>query len=321
MAIHKAMRAALQALSYPANIDVEKTYKVSRALGNLRAPLSPLYHFWDQQIERDGHSVRVRLYRPHKQQRSRVLLFFHGGGWVLENIDTYNAVCRNLVNQTGCLVASVEYGLAPEHTFPEGLEDCYAAAKALHQHPEPLGISAQEITLVGDSAGGNLAAAVSLLARDRGEFSITEQILLYPATYNDHSPTSRFASVHENGQDYLLTSKRVSDYMRLYAGDKEKNWTSPYFAPLLAEDLTHQPRTLVITAEYDPLRDEGEAYAEALRAAGNPVEVHRMPDTLHGYFSLPARFRAVRDTFTLINQFLNGVAPHDENTKETPEME
>lgn len=129
MAIHKAMRAALQALSYPANIDVEKTYKVSRALGNLRAPLSPLYHFWDQQIERDGHSVRVRLYRPHKQQRSRVLLFFHGGGWVLENIDTYNAVCRNLVNQTGCLVASVEYGLAPEHTFPEGLEDCYAAPK------------------------------------------------------------------------------------------------------------------------------------------------------------------------------------------------
>ena len=272
MAISKAMRAALRALSYPANIDVGKTYKVERAVRGLRKPLAPLYHLWDHKIERDGREIRVRIYTPKKQTGARLLLFFHGGGWVLENVDTYNAVCRNLARRTGCRVASVEYGLAPEHVFPEGLEDCYAAAREVYCHPEQFGVRSQEITLIGDSAGGNLAAAVSLMARDRGEFEVAQQILIYPATYHDHSPDSRFDSVRENGTGYLLTAKRVCDYMMLYAGGDETRMQNPYFAPLLAEDLSRQPRTLVVTAEFDPLCDEGEAYAQALREAGNSVE-------------------------------------------------
>lgn len=306
MAISKAMRAALHALSYPANIDVGKTYKVERAVRGLRTPLAPLYHLWDHKIERDGHDIRVRIYTPKKQTGQRLLLFFHGGGWVLESVDTYDAVCRNLANRTGCRVASVEYSLAPEHIFPEGLEDCYAAAREVYRHPGQFGVASHKITLIGDSAGGNLAAAVSLMARDRGEFAVTQQILIYPATHYDHAPDSRFASVRENGADYLLTAKRVQDYMALYAGGDEAVMRDPYFSPLCAPDLSGQPRTLVITAEYDPLRDEGEAYACALCDAGVDVQLCRMTDALHGYFSLPARFPMVRRTYDLIVQFLNG---------------
>lgn len=305
MAIHKAMLLALRALSYPAALDVGKTYKAERFLRALKTPLAPLYHLRDNKLLRDGREIPIRLYTPPHQSDNRLLLFFHGGGWVLENVDTYDSVCRNLARKTGCRVASVEYALAPEYPFPTGLEDCYAAARTIFLHPENFNVSAEDITLIGDSAGGNLAAAVSLLARDRGEFSISRQILIYPATWNDHSPTSPFPSVQENGTGYLLTSQRVCDFMRLYAGEHPENLQNPYFAPLLCQDLSHQPATLLISAEFDPLRDEGEAYAAALRVAGNPVVQYRMPDALHGFFSLPPRFSHVKRTYQLINRFLN----------------
>lgn len=304
MPISKTARAALRALSYPASLEVDKTYRVERAIQHIRTPLAPLYHLWDRKIERDGREIRVRLYQPPKGRSDQLLLFFHGGGWVVESVDTYNRVCRNMAKRTGCQVASVEYGLAPESPFPEGLEDCYAAARAVYRHPEELGVHARSIILIGDSAGGNLAAAVSLLARDRGEFQVERQILIYPATYHDHSPASPFPSVRENGTEFLLTSQRVEDFIDLYCGGDPEKRRSPYLAPLLSGDLTRQPRTLVITAEYDPLRDEGEAYAAALAKAGAEVEAHRMPNALHGYFSLPLRFAQVRQTYAWINEFL-----------------
>jgi len=304
MAINRAMRTALRALSYPAAINLNKTIKVKRAIKQISTPLAPLYQLWDHKIERDGRQVRVRIYKPPKHTSDNLLLFFHGGGWVAENIDTYNQVCRNMSKKTGAFVASVEYSLAPEAPFPEGLEDCYAAAHAVYRNPEKLGVDARSITLIGDSAGGNLAAAVSLLARDRGEFQIEQQILIYPATANDHSPESEFPSVRENGTGFLLTSQRVAEFMALYSGGDESKMQSPYLAPLLADDFSHQPRTLVITAQYDPLRDEGEAYANALSQAGTDVVLHRMPDALHGFFSLPLRFTQVRQAYEWINDFL-----------------
>ena len=162
----------------------------------------------------------------------------------------------------------------------------------------------EDITLIGDSAGGNLTAAVSLLARDRGDFTVSQQILIYPATAADRSESSPFPSVHENGEGYLLTSYRVQEFMRLYAGSDDSAFTNPYFAPLLMKDLSHQPRTLVITAEFDPLRDEGEAYAAALSRAGAQVYLHRMRDALHGFISLPARFVQVQRAHALIAKFL-----------------
>ena len=161
------------------------------------------------------------------------------------------------------------------------------------------------VTLIGDSAGGNLAAALSLLARDRGEFLPRRQILVYPATYNDYSENSPFPSVQENGTDYLLTAGKMRDYLDLYAGS-EADRQNPYFAPYLAEDLHDQPDTLILTAEYDPLRDEGEAYGKRLSEAGNQVRVKRIEGALHGFFALGIKHLHVRESFQYINEFLGG---------------
>ena len=291
MAINKAMRAALKALSYP-DIDIKKNYKVERELVNLtskRIIKPPLYRVWDHDIPCGDHLVPVRIFAPPDGPNHPILIFFHGGGWVTGNIDSYDGVCADMAHLTRRMVVSVDYRLAPEYKFPAAPEDCYAVAREIYLNDSLLGTRPEEIALIGDSAGGNLAAAVSLMARDRG----------------DHSETSPFPSVHENGTDYLLTSKRVCDYMDLYrSGDEDLH--NPYFAPLQAADFRDQPDTLIITAEYCPLRDEAEEYGHRLMKAGNRVMIRRIPDALHGYFSLPARFVQVKRTYEIINRFLKG---------------
>ena len=211
MAINKAMRAALKALSYP-DIDIKKNYKVERELVNLtskRIIKPPLYRVWDHDIPCGDHLVPVRIFAPPDGPNHPILIFFHGGGWVTGNIDSYDGVCADMAHLTRRMVVSVDYRLAPEYKFPAAPEDCYAVAREIYLNDSLLGTRPEEIALIGDSAGGNLAAAVSLMARDRGEFLPAKQILIYPATAADHSETSPFPSVHENGTDYLLTSKRM----------------------------------------------------------------------------------------------------------------
>lgn len=307
MPIHKAMLAALSLLSYP-DLDVEKTYLVQRRLQKLtarRARKPWLYRIWEHAVPSGGHDVPMRIFTPKQQKRDCVLLFFHGGGWVLGSIDSYDGICGDMAAQTGCVVASVDYRLAPEHRFPAAVEDCYAAAREVFLHSGLLGVPPEQVVLIGDSAGGNLAAAVSLMARDRGEFRPRRQVLIYPAVGNDHSEGSPFPSVRENGTGYLLTAKRVREFFALYRGC-ESDLENPYFAPLTAESFAGQPDTLIITAEFCPLRDEGEAYGERLRGAGNYVESYRMPDALHGYFSLPVWFKHVKQTYAILNPFLEG---------------
>lgn len=307
VSINKAMRYVLRVLSYP-DVDITKSYKIERSVSNLRADkiMKPIYKRWDQTIYRGDREINVRIYTPKKKHRNIVLLFFHGGGWVKENVDSYNNVCKSLAKHTGCKVLSVEYALAPENPFPSGLEDCYAVTQKVLEETKFSDITSEDIVLIGDSAGGNLAAVVSLLARDRGAFKVNNQILIYPATYNDHSQSSPFKSVHENGTDYLLTSKRICDYMKLYISD-DKDINSPYFAPLLAENLENMPKTLVISAEYDPLRDEGEEFGKRLKSAGNDVKVYRMKNALHGFFGLPSTFSHVKRSYELINKFLDEI--------------
>ena len=232
----------------------------------------------------------------------KIMLFLHGGGWATEHVENYERVCSRMAQATGQTVAAVEYRLAPEHKFPTGLMDCYAVARALYTHPDT---KPEDITLIGDSAGGNLAAALSIMARDRGEFMPKRQILIYPAVNNDYSEKSLFSSVRENGQDYLLTAGKLKDYINLYAGSEEDK-LNPYFAPILEKDLSGQPDTLILTSEFDPLRDEGEAYGRRLAEAGNRVEVHRIKDALHGYFALGIRSLHVQESFEYINHFLEG---------------
>lgn len=306
MAINKAMRAALNALFYP-KIDVKKTYPLERELkkfSSWRLKKPNLYRIWEHEVPCGDHKVPVRIFTPSEDTRRLVLLFFHGGGWVTGDIDSYDGVCSDMAALTGRIVISVDYQLAPEHPFPAGLEDCYAVARELFLHDGLLGTKPEEIVLIGDSAGGNLAAALSLMARDRGEFLPTHQILIYPATGSDYSDASPFPSVRENGRGYLLTAKDIQGYMELYR-TSEADLGNPYFTPLAAKDFSRQPDTLIITAEYCPLRDEAEAYGEKLRAAGSRVEIVRMPGALHGYFSLPASFKLVKKTYEIINRFLS----------------
>lgn len=303
MAISGPLRSALRALSYSADIEVEKSYKLERKL-KLAAGRRAQYKAWDHLVWGGDHEIPVRLFSPGVGAIHELLIFFHGGGWVSGNIESYSKICLRMARLTRCLVASVDYRLAPEFRFPAAPEDCYAATKELFYRASLLGANPEKIILIGDSAGGNLAAAVSLMARDRGDFCPAAQILIYPAVHYDHSETSPFPSVRENGEDYLLTSRRINEYMSLYASG-EQDYQNPYFSPLCAQDLSNQPDTFILTAEFDPLRDEGEAYAAALRAAGNRVELYRMEDALHGFLSLSPRFPLVRDAYALMSRFLH----------------
>lgn len=308
MAINKLMMAALKALSY-ADYNIKENYKLRRIFGNIvRPPIKKLYKIWDQKVIVNDYELTIRIFTPKEFRSNEIILFFHGGGWVSGNVDSYTKTCANLANQTGRRVYSLEYRLAPEYPFPCAVEDCYAVARELYLGDN--GITGSSIILMGDSAGGNLAAVVSLMAADRGEFHVERQILIYPLTYNDHTCKSPFPSVRENGTNYLLTSKSIRDYMDLYAPD-EKDRNNPYLAPLLSEQLHGQPDTLIITAEYDPLRDEGEAYGKKLRQFGNSVSIVRVKDALHGFFSLPLRFAHVRRCYGVINAFLEGERSKD----------
>ena len=301
MAINKSMRKVLKALSFD-GIEVE----ASRHLANLKAidPMKIFHRTIDGKIYNAGYEVPVRVNLPREKETDGlpVMLFFHGGGWVTESIDNYERICARMAVATNHIVVSVGYRLAPEYKFPVGLEDCYAVAKELYTG-KIAGIDPEQITVIGDSAGGNLAAALSLLARDRGEFLPKRQILIYPALYGDYSDASPYPSVQENGSDYLLTAGKMRDYIELYASS-EKDKKNPYFAPLLAEDYKNQPKTLILTAEFDPLRDEGEEYGRKLSEAGNEVEIHRISDALHGYFALGIKYYHVKESFELINEFL-----------------
>ncbi|QCU79262.1 alpha/beta hydrolase [Citricoccus sp. SGAir0253] len=256
-----------------------------------------------------GRPIPVRVFRPREQRRDEVLLFFHGGGWVTGDIASYTPACATMADLTGCVVAAVDYRLAPEHPYPAGLEDCYRVTRQLLEGPRRAGIEdADRIVLVGDSAGGNLAAAVSLMLRERGHRGVDRQILLYPVTHWDHDPaTSPFASVRRHGEGYRLTTTEVQDYFDLYVPDPDRR-RDRFVAPLLATDLSGQPETLVITAELDLLCDEGEAYARALREAGNAVRVHRVEGALHGFIALPRFSRSLREAYAVIDTFL-GEAP------------
>ncbi|MCD8021881.1 MAG: alpha/beta hydrolase [Lachnospiraceae bacterium] len=300
------MRAILHALSYS---DME--LEASRRLADLKK-LDPIRIFCrklDAEVYNGEYKVPLRLYFPSEKAvpGESALLFFHGGGWVTESVETYDRVCAQMAISTGCMVISVEYRLAPEHHFPVGLLDCYAAARALYLGEFLENVDPKQITVIGDSAGGNLTAAMSMMARDRGEFAVERQILIYPALNNCYTQESAFASVQENGEGYLLTAKKMERYLNLYE-DTPVDRQNPYFAPILAADLRNLPRTLILTAEYDPLRDEGEAYGERLREAGNQVEMHRISDALHGFFALGIKFLHVQESFTYINEFLEGQA-------------
>jgi acetyl esterase len=258
----------------------------------------------------DGHEIPIRIFLPKERTARDVLLFFHGGGWVIGDVDTYTSTCLNMADLTGRIVCAVDYRLAPEHPYPAGLNDCLRVTERLLDHPSLLGArTADEVTLIGDSAGGNLAAAVSLVLRDQGRNLPGAQILFYPVTQWDHDPeTSPFPSVRDYGTGLRLTASEVRDYLAMYQPDPALR-CAPLVSPLAAEDLSGLPRTLVVTAELDLLRDEGEAYGRALRKAGTPVRIERVDGALHGFIVLPRFSRALTQGYEHVTSFLDGDLP------------
>jgi acetyl esterase len=240
----------------------------------------------DHQVPVAGGTITVRVFTPQGAAAKPALVYFHGGGWVTGDIETHDGICRTLANAAGCVVASVDYRCAPEHKFPTAAEDAYAATRWVAEQASTLGVDARRLAVIGDSAGGNLAAAVALMARDRKGPALAIQVLVYPVTDCDFDRPS----YRENAEGYILTSESMRFYWDQYAPGAEDR-VNPYASPMRAASLAGLPPALVITAEYDPLRDEGEAYARALGAAGVPVAHTRYPGMIHAFF----RFTNVLD--------------------------
>ncbi|MGI6877243.1 alpha/beta hydrolase [Microbacterium sp. gxy059] len=313
--VNRLVRAVLGLFAAP-NVNMREDYeRVRRLQRQLAARPTPRYRAFDREIvsEDGSHRIPVRVFQPREQRRDDVLVFFHGGGWVTGDIESYTPACAAMADLTGCVVASVDYRLAPEHPFPAGLDDCTRVARLVLEDPQLAEVdSVDRIVLVGDSAGGNLAAAVSLRLAAEGHALPRRQILLYPVTHWDHDPaTSPFASVRTQGDEYRLRNTEVQDYMELYVPDSEKR-RDPLVSPLAATDLAGQPTTLLISAELDLLCDEGEAYGRALEEAGVDVTVHRVDGALHGFISLPRFARPLREAYEVIDAFLDATDPAGE---------
>lgn len=236
----------------------------------------------------EEESIPLRVYTPSAPFASRagalpILLFFHGGGWTLGDLETDDPLCRSLTNRVGCLTISVGYRLAPEHRFPEPLEDCLTAARWVEEHAASLGGDPARIAVAGESSGANLAAAVALAARDQGGPRIAHQLLICPAT----DAASSTDSYREYGEGYLLTRSDMRWFWGHYLARPEDG-SHPYASPLRAPDLRGLPGATVITAECDPLRDEGEAFGARLAQAGVPARVERFAGMIHGFVNLGA---------------------------------
>ena len=226
--------------------------------------------------------IPVRIYAPEGAGPFPVLVFFHGGGWTIGTLNGYDGVCRALTNSAQCIVVSVDYRLAPEHKFPAAVEDAYAATEWVAQNAASFSGDPERIAVGGDSAGGNLSAVVSQMARDKGGPKLVYQLLIYPATDYFIPGT---ASMHENADGYFLTRDSIVWFWNHYS-NSEEDAHNPMMAPIYAKDFHNLPPALVITAEYDPLRDEGEMYAAKLQEAGVPVTSTRYNGMIHGFFTM-----------------------------------
>ncbi len=240
-----------------------------------------VHHVEDRAIPGPAGDLPIRIYRPSEERGLPLLVWFHGGGWVIGDLEGVDLSLRKIANRARCVVVSVDYRLAPEHPFPAAVEDTFAATCWAAEHAAELGANASRLAVGGESAGGNLAAVVALLARDAGAPLISHQALVYPVTNHDFSTPS----YTENAEGYLLTRQSMDWFWGHYLGTDGdgSDWRA---SPLRAESLADLPPAHILTMEFDPLRDEGEAYAARLREAGVPVVLSRYDGAIHGSFNM-----------------------------------
>ena len=259
--------------------EARRIYRDTR--GRLLPPAPQMALCEDLPIPGPAGKIPVRHYRPAGSvagQKLPALLFFHGGGWVIGDLDTHDVLCRELSNGAGCTVIAIDYRLAPEHRFPAAVDDSIAAMRHFVQRAADYAFDATRVAVGGDSAGGNLATVVALAARDAGYPPLAYQLLIYPGT----DQRMRHASHAANGAGYLLTRELIEYFRGHYLPDAKQydDWRA---SPLLAKDLSGLPPAYVLTAGFDPLVDEGKAYAQRLAAAGVKVEYRCYEDMVHGF--------------------------------------
>jgi acetyl esterase len=239
----------------------------------------------DRTVPGPAGDVPVRVYTPAGDATRGVLVYLHGGGWTIGGLDTHDHPCRTLCADAEVVVVSVDYRLAPEHPFPAALDDAWAVVEWVAANAAEIGGDPSRVAVGGDSGGGNLAAVIALMARDRGAPELRFQLLVYPAVDLRPDAVDRFPSLTENGEGYVLTYQTMQFFMGNYRPDPAQadDWR---LSPLLATDHGGLPPALIITAEFDPLRDEGKAYAEVLERAGTSVTLSPYDGTVHTMFQL-----------------------------------
>ena len=258
----------------------------------------------DSEIEGRNGEIPLRIYTPKGEGPFPITMMFHGGGWVIGDLDTADSQCREVCNGADCVVVSVDYRLAPEHRFPTAAEDCFDATVWTHQNAEELDADANRLAVSGDSAGGNLAAVVAQMARDQDGPPLVYQLLVYPVT---NGATLETPSYVENADGYMLTAAAMRWFWNHYAGDEER--TNSYASPLCSINLSNLPPACVMVAEFDPLRDEGIAYGEAMADAGTEVTSLEYPGFIHGFFShtqtIPPTQKAMQDACRQLKNAFN----------------
>ena len=283
-----------------APVEARRLYRETRAA--LEPPRPEVAAALDLSIPGPDRAIPVRIYRPLGSDAAEalpVLVFYHGGGWVIGDLDSHDTVCRMLANQAGCAVMSVDYRMGPEHKFPAAVDDAAAAMRWAAQDGRAAGFDTGRIAVGGDSAGGNLAAVAALMARDAGGPKLRFQLLVYPAT-----DLAADAPSHQAFADgYLLTRANIRWFMGHYLRSPADaaDWRA---SPIKAATLRGLPPALVITAGFDPLRDEGKAYADRLRVDGVPVEYKLYPGQIHGFFGMGGRIDAALDAVALSGRAL-----------------
>ncbi len=255
-----------------------------------------LHSVVDMEAPGPAGKIPVRVYTPGTGKSYPVVVYYHGGGWFMGGLETHDVICRKIAAKALSIVVSVDYCLAPEHPFPAAVDDAYAAAVWVSGNAKGLGGDPSRIAVAGDSAGANLAAVVSLLARDRKKPAIACQVLVYPSTDSSRLDTK---SMRDFAEGYYLTRKYIEIFRKLYAPDPA-DWKSPLLSPLLAPTLKNLPPAVIVTAQFDPLRDEGEAYASRLKSAGVPVVLRRFDGIIHGFLPMDRLFPQADEALSLI---------------------
>ncbi len=279
------------------DIDIKNNYEIIRRTQE-KIPFSKFYKS-NEVIE---ENILFRVFSP-KNPTNKVVVYIHGGGWTTGTTRNYGLILKKLATELNRNVIAIEYPLAPEHPFPEGFNTCYRGVKIIYETAKKYRIRMDDAVIMGDSAGANLATCICLKAKKTKDFKINKQILIYPIVQTNFKNNKRYASIEANGYKYFLTKKMISDYLELYLVDK-KDYKNKYVAPLYARSLFGMPSALIITADLDPLRDEGYAYAKKLKKFFVKVDYHNIKGAIHGYFNNPLYFKEVNKTIKYIKKFV-----------------